>query len=917
MKKGYTIGVIVFIILTVMIFFDRIVGFIVNIEWFKEMQYLSVYFTRITATLKLMIPLFILFYVGIWLYYKGIRKNIIRMKKVIEVNTEARKREKKIFILVNTVFSLFVSYIISASFWYRVLQFANSSNFDVKDPIFNKDISFYVFKLPLIDALYQSIMGLLVFIVVITVLIYFIIMTTQSITIGSKKRMVIDSDAITKGLIQFAGKQLAIVSGLFLLLGAIGFFLRGYKIVYSNNGAVYGAGYTDINVTLLMSRILAVACLVSAIVVFVSILKSKVKPIIISVAGIVILMIINGIASAVVENLIVKSNQMSFEQQYIKRDIEYTRKAYNIDGVKEVKYPVSNTLTQKDIEENKDLIDNIKINSYKQSLNFYNQVQVLKYYYGFNDIDIDRYNVNGKYSQTFLAPREIKSDSINPATWINQHIIYTHGYGVAMSKVSSVTSEGQPDFIIKDIPENNTSGIKIDNPRIYFGESTNDYVIVDTKEKEFDAPSGSENAYNSYDGNAGINMSFGNKLLYALKEKDVNILVSELINGKSKILINRNIMDRVKAIAPFLKYDADPYMVVANNKLYWIVDAYTYSDMYPYSQPTDGINYIRNSVKVLVDAYNGSVNFYVVDDKDPIIKSYEGIFKGLFKPASEIPEGIKEHFRYPEELFNIQSQVLAKYHVTDPVSFMTGEDLWQIASTQKNVNDQKSESETSYIVTRLPGETNQEMVLLEYFNVREKENMSAMFGVRMDGDNYGKMVLYRFPTQQTVDGPYLFQNKSKQDTSISKELSLWNTNGSRVEFGDTVILPVNNSLIYVEPLYLIAEGKNSIPEMKRVIVSNGKKIIMAENIDSALASIFNIDGGKETGTAPGNTTANQPAGGASDELIKQARSLYDSAMEAQKQGDWAKYGDDIKKLGELLGGGSQQKVEQPTEQKKQ
>ncbi|MDP4089071.1 MAG: UPF0182 family protein [Bacillota bacterium] len=906
--KSYTIGIAVFMVLAIIIFFGRIVDFLVNIQWYKQLGYLSVYFTRIKATLLLMVPLFIILYIGIWLYYKGIRKNIIKMRKVIEVNTDRRKLERKIFILANTLFSLFVSYLVASSFWYKILQFLNSSDFSVKDPIFNKDISFYIFKLPLIDSLYQAAMGLLVFIVIITVATFFITLTS-GITGGFKKDLVIDSDTIKNGLIQFAGKQLAVIAGLFLMLGALGFFLKGYKIMYSSNGAVYGAGYTDVKVTLLMSRVLAVACLISAVVVFVSLLKSKVKPIVISIAAIVVLMIVNAAASVVVENLMVKSNQMAYEEQYIKNDIAYTRKAYNLDNLEDVSYPVSNTLNKKDIENNKDIIDNIKLNSYKQSLDFYNQVQAMKYYYNFNDIDIDRYTVNGKYTQTFLAPREIKSDSITPATWLNQHIIYTHGYGVVMSKVSSVTSEGQPDFIVRDIPVDNESGIKVDNPRIYFGESTNEYAIVGTTAEEFDYPNGSSNKYNKYEGNAGIKLNFGNKLLFGLAEQDPNFLTSKYITGDSKIIINRNIMDRVNAIAPFLKYDSDPYMVAADGKLYWIVDGYTYSDMYPYSQPTNGLNYIRNSVKVTIDAYNGDVNFYIVDDKDPIIKSYDGIFKGLFKKASEIPQAIKEHFRYPEDLFNIQCQVLGKYHVTDPVSFMTGEDLWQVATTQKDVSQDKSASETSYMVTRLPGETKEEMVLLNYFNMNNKENMSAMLGVRMDGDNYGKMVLYRFPTQQTVYGPFLFQNNIKQDTDISKELSLWNTNGSHVEFGDTIILPVNNSLLYVEPLYIIADGKNSIPEMKRVIVSNGDKIIMAEGIDKALATIFGIDNG---GSAPttGPATPGQTSGGVSSEVLKQAKAFYDSALEAQKQGDWAKYGEYIKKLGDILGGTGQLQTEQ-------
>lgn len=900
MKKSYTIGTIVFITLVIVVFFNRIVDFIVNIQWFKEVGYTGIYFTRIIATLKLMAPLAIVLFIGLWLYYKGIRKNIIKMKRVVEVDVDGRKRERKIFILVNTVLSIFIAYLIASNYWYKVLQFANSKDFGVKDPIFSKDISFYVFKLPLIDSLYKSLLGLLIFIVIITLLIFFIMLASDSLSVGVGKKEVINSKVIKNGITQFAGKQLAVVSALFLVLISGGYIIRGYKILYSMKGFVYGAGYTDVKVTLLASRILAAACFISAIVVLVSILKSIVKPIIISITSIVVLVIIEYGAVAVVENWIVISNQIAFEEQYIKNNIEYTRKAFNIDNINEIEYPVSNTLKKQDIEGNKDIISNIKLNSYKQSLNFYNQVQILKYYYGFNDIDIDRYNIKGKYSQVFLAPREMNSDTIDTDTWINKHLIYTHGFGVVMSKVNAVTAEGQPDFLIKDIPAENKSGIHIANPRIYFGESTNDYAVVNTGTQEFDYPDGSDNEYYSYSGKAGIKMGLANKILYAIREQNIEFLLSGYINSDSKILINRNIVERVKKIAPFLMFDTDPYMVISKGKLYWIIDAYTYSDMYPYSQPHESnINYIRNSVKVIVDAYDGDTNFYIVDDSDPIIESYNTIFKGLFKSADELPEDIKEHFRYPEDLFNIQCDVLSKYHMTDPMVFITGDDLWQVAMNQNEVEGEKVENEAAYIVTRLPKEKKEEMVLLEYFNIRDKETMTAMLGARMDGENYGKLVLYKFPTQQTVYGPYLFQNKKQQDTTISKEISLWNTEGSRVEYGDTMIIPINNSLVYIEPMYLIAQGVNTIPEMKRVIVSNGEKIVMAENIDKAFEMLLNINSseGNKVTPSPGQIVSEE-----SKEIIEQAKTLYNSAIEAQKQGDWAKYGELINQLGELLNG---------------
>ena len=341
-------------------------------------------------------------------------------------------------------------------------------------------------------------------------------------------------------------------------------------------------------------------------------------------------------------------------------------------------FDVKDDLTKEDIAKNKDIIDNIKVNSFKPALDFYNQVQIIRYYYNFKDIDVDRYNIDGKYSQVFIAPREIDSDSIEPNTWLNKHLVYTHGYGVVMSRVNSVTAEGKPNFVIKNIPPENNSNIKIDNPRIYFGESTDYYAIVNTDQREFDYPKGGENETNKYDGNAGINMSLINRLLFSIKEKNIKFMLSNDININSKILINRNIMERAKTIAPFLTYDKDPYIVIQGGKLYWILDAYTTSNKYPFSEPHDNINYIRNSVKVVVDSFNGDINFYISDKNDPIIKSYSKIFKGLFKDIDELPSEFVEHFRYPEEIFNIQCSTLGKYHIKDPEVFYNGEVMGNI-----------------------------------------------------------------------------------------------------------------------------------------------------------------------------------------------------------------------------------------------
>jgi Uncharacterized conserved protein len=900
MKKKLVLSTTIFIILICISFFARIVDLVVNIEWYKEVGYISVYFTKLVAIIKLMIPIFLISFIGIWLYYKSLRLSIIKYKKVVEVNSHKNKVEKKIFFTFNLIISLMISYIFSATYWYRILQFSNSVNFNIKDPIFNIDVSFYVFKLPLIQSIYGVLVSLLAFLVFITFITYSILSAKDKICSGrSLKKRFSKINLVNSGLTRFAGKQLAVISALIMICMSIGYLLKALGLVYSPRGVAFGASYTDIHVSLLFYKIIIVVSLIAAIVIFTSVLASKVKPIVVSIGIIIVLVIGEGIIANAVQTFIVKSNEKTLEQPYIKYNIDYTRKAFNVEDIQAQPFEVKDNLTKEDIKNNKDTIDNIRINSYKPALEFYNQVQIIRYYYGFNDVDVDRYNINNKSNQVFIAAREINSQAIDPSTWQNKHLIYTHGYGIVMSKVNSVTSEGQPDFVIKDMPPQNSTNIDLKNSRIYFGEKTDDYAIVNTKMNEFDYPKGGDNQTNKYDGKAGIKMGFLNKLLFAVSQGDLNFLLSRDITSESKILINRNIVDRVKKIAPFLSYDSDPYIVVSNGKLYWIIDAYTSSDKYPFSQPQNNVNYMRNSVKVVIDATDGNTDFYLVDKNDPVAISYSRIFPGLFKDQSTLSNDIKQHFKYPEDLFNAQCSILGRYHVTDPGVFYNGEDLWDVSKNQKQVDGQKDSSEAPYVVMKLPGEKSEEMIVLQYFNMRNKDNMVALFGARMDGQNYGKLVLYKFPPQKTVYSPYLFKQKLNQDTSISKELSLWNKGDSQVQFGDTIIVPINNSLLYIEPMYLRASGKNSIPEMKRVIVSYGEKIILSENIESALEQMFNY---KQEDKQNNINEGNAAPGNSPEKLnkIKQVKELYDKALEAQKSGDWAKYGEYIKQLGEMI-----------------
>lgn len=888
------------ILAIIFLFLNRIVNFAVNVEWFKEIGYSSVYFTKIIAVLKLMVPTFIICFLCIWFYYKSIRLSVMKYRKVIEVDSKKESFYKKITIFLDIIVSFLISYGFSTVYWYRILQFNNSVPFNIKDPILHLDISFYVFKLPLIQSIYNVILSLVVFLTILTFIVYIILNLNDNFVSTKGFRNQFNKINFKSGITRFAGRQLAVLSALIMLSISFGFFLKSVNLVYSNRGVTFGAGYTDIHVSFFLYRIICVVSVVAAVVIFTSIIKSKMKPIIISIVVIACLIITNNIAGTIVQNFVVKSNQKTLEQPYIKNNIDYTRKAFNIQNIDVKSFEVKDNLTINDVKDNMDTINNIRVNSYEPTLEFYNQVQIIRYYYNFNDADIDRYNIDGRLTQVFLGAREINSNSIDPDTWQNRHLIYTHGYGLVMNKVNSVTSDGQPNFVIKDMPPQNSTNIKIDNPRIYFGESTNDYAIVNTKLNEFDYPKGSDNATNKYKENSGINMNFFNKILFSLYQKNANFILSRDIDSNSKILINRNIKDRVKKIAPFLNYDSDPYVVISGGQLYWILDGYTASDKYPYSQPqSNGMNYIRNSFKVVVNALNGDTNFYIVDKNDPIAKSYSKIFPGLFKNLDTLSPDIRQHFKYPEDLFTIQSNVIGKYHVTDPGVFYNGEDVWEVAKNQKQVNGDKSSMESPYVVMKLPGEKKEEMMLIQYLNMRNKDNMSGLFGARMDGNNYGKMVLYKFPPEKTVYSPYLFKQRLNQDPNISQELSLWNKDGSKVQYGDTIILPIDNSLLYIEPVYLRASGKDSIPEMKRVIVSYGDKMILSQNIDTAMQELFNYNQ-NDNSQPDSNQKNNDDLDDSKSKMLQNIKNLYNKAMDAQKNGDWSKYGDYIKQLGENI-----------------
>ncbi|HAT4281960.1 TPA: UPF0182 family protein [Clostridium perfringens] len=912
MKNKILNTVLISILLLVVVFFVS-TNFIINFQWFKEVGYLNVFFTKLIAISKLFVPIFILYFCVIAIYLFTLRKSIRSL-----VGDTKFKSVKKYFLLSNLVISILGAGATATTQWYKILQFTNAVSFGEVDPIFNKDISFYVFKLPLVQSLFSTAISLIIILVLITVIIYLALGFKDKIY--QNKDNVININSKTYGIRKFAGKQLAVLASVLSLLIGCSYLLKSYNLVYSTRGVSYGAGYTDVKITMIFYKVIAIACVISSIVVFISILKLKFRPIIISIASIAVLIVLEPVVAIFTQQFVVKPNEMELEKPYISYSIDATKKAFNIDEIEVKEMEPNENITSEKLEDNKDIIENLKVNSTGPLLSFYQQVQLIKNYYEFNDADTDRYNINGKYTQVFVSPREINREAMT--TWQNKHLRYTHGYGLAMSRVNSVTEFGQPDFVMKDIPTVNTTDINLENPRIYFGESDNDYVIVNTEGGEFDYPTGdTENTFN-YNGTGGLKMTPFNRVLFSIYERNPKILMSSSITSESRIILNRNIVKRVQEIAPFLTYDSDPYIVVHDGRLVWMMNAYTSTDKYPFSEPHEGVNYIRNSVKVVVDAFNGNVDFYVTDENDPIINCYLKIYKGLFKPLSEMPEDLKEHFRYPQDLFELQSKVLTKYHVDDPIKLFTEEDLWDrsldvvkhggdnlsqgdegkeesILNKAKENKNNEAENEGLYLMTKLPDEENVEMMLLDYFNMRGKQSMVALLGARMDGDNYGELVMYKFPPQRTIYSPILFKNRIQQDPNISKEISLWAGKGSEVIYGDIIIVPIEDSLLYLNTIYLKANSENSMPEMKRVILSNGDKIVIEENIEKALLKLFNYNSFEENKNSnkdetPKTETTSDKSG------VKEAADLFNKAIEAQKNGDWTTYGEFINKLGDVL-----------------
>ncbi|MGE3913511.1 MAG: UPF0182 family protein [Chloroflexota bacterium] len=824
---------------------------------------------------------------------------------------------------------------VASSQWPVLVRFWEQVPFGSSDPIFGRDISFFVFTLPFLRAAHSWLLGTCVLVTTTTFAVYVVV---------SAYELGVNLERVVFNLPRSVKLHIAFVIALLMLLVAANHLLDVWELVYSTRGVTYGAGYTDVRAEMPALYIMAIVAAGAAVLIILSAFGNSLRPAITGLGAWALVAVVGGLLFPnVIENFEVKPNQLEKERPYVENGIALTRRAYGLDSIQESFYPAEEAVTAEDVRDNPETVRNIRLWDYRPLRETLNQIQSIRSYYTFEDVDVDRYEVGGAYRQVMIAVRELYRQGL-PAqaqTWVNQRLKFTHGYGVTMVEVAAVAEEGRPRLLIQDVPPRGE--LEITRPEVYFGSRPNEYALIRTTETEFDYPRGDENAESRHVGGAGVNVgNLLNRLAFAIRLRDGNLLVSGAIREDTELLWRRAVRERVEKIAPFLLQDSDPYIVVANGQLYWMLDTYTHTAAYPYSQPLywqprgprtigSSLNYIRNSVKVVVNAYDGSVQFYVADPNDPLVQTYARVFPTLFQPISAMPPELKQHIRYPVDLFRIQADRFMSFHMQDPTVFYNREDTWSVATEKVGWQTQPAEVEPYYVVMRLPGEPREEFLLMQPFTPVGKTNMIAWLAARSDEPNYGKLVVYKYPKERLIFGPMQVEGRIDQDPTISSQFTLWSQAGSRIIRGNMMVIPLGASNLYVEPIYLQAEN-GPIPELKRVIVSTGNRVIMEPTLDEALARLFAgapgvvPAGGQQAGAQPPAPSAGQqpaqagapqpaqavpgagPAPAASNlaTIIQSANQHYQRAQEALKAGDWTRYGEeqraleaDLRRLDEL------------------
>jgi uncharacterized membrane protein (UPF0182 family) len=767
--------------------------------------------------------------------------------------------------------------------WLEWLFFRNAQPFGAVDPILGHDASFYVFRLPLLTALHGYLFSLLVISAAGVAALYGV-----AGAVSFNPRLRISPRAVRH--------LSALVAGVFVVL-AFGAYLDVPELLFSPAGILHGVANADDAVRIPARRALAVASLLGAGLALYQMTTRSWWPIPTAAGLCVAVSLAGSFGASLMQRLIIAPNEQARETPYIEHNIAATRAAFGLDQVEERELSGDVGLTRADIDANQATLGNVRLWDHGPLLQTFSQIQEIRTYYDFHSVHNDRYVIDGEYRQIMLSARELSSASLPNRNWINEHLTFTHGYGVTMGPVDQVTPEGLPVLFIKDLPPESSINLQIDEPAIYYGELSNDHVFVKTKAKEFHYPRGDDNVYTDYEGDGGVEISsLLRRILFSIRFRSLKLLLSEDITSESRVLYHREITERVGRIAPFLTYEPDPYLLISDSRLLWLHDAYTTTDRYPYATPAvPGINYIRNSIKATVDAYHGRVSFYLVDEEAPIALTLQRIFPELLRPITEMPEDMRTRMRYPQSIFSLQTAMYATYHMTNPAVFYNREDLWQVPVLDAG------RMEPYYTIMKLPGESEPEFIQMLPFTPARKDNLASWMVARSDGENYGRMMVFQFPKQKVVFGPRQIVARIAQDQAISPQITLWNQQGSEVLQGTLLVIPIEESLLYIRPLYLRSAG-GRIPELKRVVVAYQNEIVMERTLDEALERLFPSDGRAPAPRRAEPVRAESPAAAPRHDttLSAQAVEHYQRALEAQRAGDWARYGEEIQQLGELL-----------------
>ena len=881
--------------------------------WFGEVGYRMVFWTpivsRTVTALAAALSVFLILYLNV--------RPLLRLRPVPRL-IELRSSGGRAYRQVVTRFSpgrlaALVAGVVSAlaglgaaGSWLVFQAYLHQVPFGVRDPVFGRDVAFYVFTLPAYLVVYDWLFAWVFVALLIAAAGYYLDLAPMAMR---------GVWAIPRGV----RVHLAILAGVLLLLKAGGFWLETYGLLFSPHGAVYGAGYTDLHATLPALRVLAGLSAATGVLLLATAWMRTLRPAVAALAVLIVAWIGGtGLYPSFVQQVEVGPNELRREAPYIQSGVQATLHAYNLDQVQEKQFPATVSLTPALVQANRPVLDNVRLWDYRPLLRTYAQLQSLRLYYTFTAVGIDRYRIGGRQQQVMLSARELDVERlpVEARTWVNEHLVFTHGYGLVMTPVNRISAEGLPEFYIKDIPPQSPIGLTVARPELYYSMLGAPYVVVNSRTKEFDYPQGDQNAYTAYGGSGGVPLSAPlARVAFASRFGAMSLLLTTDVTPESRIVFHRTIQERISHIAPFLTLDRDPYLVLADGRLFWIVDAYTTSTHYPYSRPAAGLNYIRNAVKVVVDAYNGTTRFYLVDPRDPIVQTYARIFPGLFRPLAEMPPSLTAHLRYPVDLFSIQAHVYATFHMKDPRVFYNREDMWAVPNELFGGTPQPLEP--YYVNLRLDPAAGEEFTLILPFTPSGKDNMVAWMAGRSDPPSYGRLLVYRFPKDRTVFGPMQIEARINQDPTISSQLTLWNQQGSQVIRGNLLVVPIADALLYIEPLYLQAEG-SALPELKRVIVSYGSRIAMEPTLEEALGRIFGVlppapgqpapapesGGSPSVSTPPGTTPGPAGAPGAPRArvaaLVTEANAHYARAQAALRAGDFATYGREVDALGRVL-----------------